>query len=94
MFYVYILANHKRGTLYVGVTRDLAQRIYLHRSGTGSEFAWRHAVFRLVCILPFATALEAIAHEKRLKRWRRVWKIRLIENDNPDWRDLYEDLLR
>ena len=93
MFYVYILTNRKRGTLYTGVTNDLAARIVLHRSGLGSEFVWKHRLFRLVCIQPFATAAEAIAQEKRLKKWRRAWKIRLIERDNPDWRDLYEELL-
>ena len=93
MFYVYILANRMRGTLYVGVTGQLARRISQHREGTGSEFVWKHRLFRLVCIQPFATAMEAMAHEKRLKKWQRSWKIQLIERDNPEWRDLYEDML-
>ena len=93
MFYVYILTNRKYGTLYTGVTNDLATRIALHRSGLGCEFVWKHRLFRLVCVQPFATAAEAIAQEKRLKKWQRHWKIRLIEKDNPDWRDLYEELL-
>jgi putative endonuclease len=94
MFHVYILANRKHGTLYTGVTNGLAARIALHRSGMGSEFVWKYRLFRLVYAAPFPAAAEAIAHEKRLKKWRRAWKIRLIERANPDWRDLYEDLLR
>jgi len=94
MFHVYILTNRKRGTLYTGVTDDLAARIHLHRIGQGSTFVRRHRLFRLVHAAPFATALEAIAHEKRLKKWPRHWKIRLIERDNPEWRDLYEELNR
>jgi putative endonuclease len=93
MFYVYILTNRKQGTLYTGITNDLAARIALHRNGLGSEFVWKHRLFRLVCVQPFATVVEAIAHEKRLKKWPRHWKIRLIEKDNPDWRDLYDELL-
>jgi putative endonuclease len=92
MFHVYILTNRKHGTLYTGVTSDLAARIHFHRLGLGSTFVWQHRLFRLVCILPFATALEAFSHEKRLKKWRRHWKIQLIEENNPDWRDLYEEL--
>ena len=93
MFYVYILTNRKHGTLYTGVTNDLASRIGLHRSGKGSEFVWKHRLFRLVYAQPFATVAEAIVQEKRLKKWQRSWKIQLIERGNPDWRDLYEELL-
>jgi putative endonuclease len=93
MYYVYILTNRKHGTLYVGVTSELASRIALHRSGHGSQFTWKHRLFRLVCVQPFPGANEAITHEKRLKKWRRAWKIQLIENGNPEWRDLYEELL-
>ena len=93
MFPVYILTNRKHGTLYAGVTGELAQRIHLHRSGSGSEFVLKYRLFRLVLALPFPTAIDAITHEKRLKKWPRIWKVRLIEKDNPDWRDLYEDLL-
>jgi putative endonuclease len=93
MFYVYILTNRKDGTLYTGVTGDLAARIDLHRRGMGSEFVRKYRLFRLVHVQPFATALDAIAQEKRLKKWKRAWKIQLIERDNPDWRDLYETLL-
>lgn len=93
MFQIYILTNRKHGTLYTGVTNDLPTRIALHRAGLGSEFVWKHRLFRLVCILPFASALDAISHEKRLKKWRRHWKIQLIEKNNPEWRDLFDELL-
>jgi putative endonuclease len=93
MFYVYILTNRKHGTLYTGVTGDLPTRIDLHRCGMGSDFVRKYRLFRLVHVQPFATALDAIAQEKRLKKWKRTWKIQLIERDNPDWRDLYETLL-
>jgi len=74
------------------VTSHLPARVHAHREGAGSKFAARYGVLRLVCIEPFATALEAVEHEKRLKKWRREWKIRLIERENPEWRDLYDDL--
>ena len=93
MFYVYILTNRKHGTLYTGVTNDLPARIASHRAGLGSEFVWKHRLFRLVCIQCFASVLDAIAQEKRLKRWRRHWKVQLIEKDNPEWHDLFDELL-
>ena len=93
MFYVYILTDRKDGTLYVGVTNNLAARIAQHREGTGSAFVRRYGLFRLVYAQGFAAAREAIENEKRLKRWRRAWKVRLIEEANPNWRDLYEEIL-
>ncbi len=93
MYHVYILTDRKDGTLYTGVTNNLAARITQHRNGTGSAFVWKYGLFRLVWTEPFPTAMEAIANEKRLKRWRRKWKVQLIEKANPDWRDLYEELL-
>jgi putative endonuclease len=86
-FYVYILASRHHGTLYIGITRDLRSRIELHRAGLGSKFVHRYKVFRLVHVETFATALEAIAREKQLKFWKRDWKIKLIEETNPDWND-------
>ena len=91
MFFVYILTNRKHGTPYTGVTGGLLNRLNLHRDGAGSEFVRKYHLNRPVCALPFSTAAEAIAHEKRLKRWRRAWKIQLIERDNPEWRDLLDD---
>jgi putative endonuclease len=93
MFRVYILTNRKHGTLYTGVTNDRPTRIVSHRAGLRSGFVWKHRLFRLVCIQCFASALDAIAQEKRLKKWRRDRKIQLIERDNPEWRDLFDELL-
>ncbi|MCX2721677.1 GIY-YIG nuclease family protein [Roseibium salinum] len=93
-FFVYILASRQRGTLYTGVTNDLARRIHEHREKTASGFTRRYDVTRLVYYESFEAPDLAIAREKRLKRWRREWKIQAIEEFNPDWRDLYEDLNR
>ena len=90
---VYILANRRNGTLYIGVTSDLASRIAHHRDGTGSAFTNRHRTHRLVHAEFHATMLDAITREKRLKEWQRAWKLELIEAANPDWRDLYNDLI-
>ena len=88
VFYVYILASKKGGTLYIGVTRDLRTRIELHRSGRGSEFVKKYRVHLPVHVGAFASPQEAIAREKQLKNWRRSWKIELIERENPGWSDL------
>lgn len=90
--WVYIMANRYRGPLYVGVTADLAARVSQHRDGTGSQFCRDHALTRLVWADFTAPIDEAIAHEKRLKRWRRDWKFDLIERANPEWRDLFAEL--
>ena len=91
-YYVYILASGKNGTLYVGVTNDIARRATEHKEGAVSSFTKRHRVHRLVYMEPHDEILDAIAREKILKRWRRAWKNALIEKENPDWRDLYEEL--
>ena len=91
-YYVYILANRQRGTLYVGVTNDLVRRAYEHREGLVDGFTKTRGVKMLVFFEPHDDIEHAIAHEKRLKRWRRAWKVQLIELTNPDWRDLYDDL--
>jgi putative endonuclease len=85
---VYILASGRHGTLYIGVTNNLPTRIEQHRTGRGSEFVKKYDVHRLVHVETFASPQEAIAREKQLKNWRRDWKIRLIEESNPDWSDL------
>ncbi|WP_420336234.1 GIY-YIG nuclease family protein [Roseibium sp.] len=77
------------GTLCVGVTNDLSRRVYEHRSGIASSFTRKNSVHRLVFAEGFDNVEEAIAMEKRLKRWRRNWKIQLIEKGNPYWLDLY-----
>ncbi len=87
--WLYILASQKNGTLYVGVTNSLAKRVAEHRDGSGSEFARRYRVMRLVYAEHFDDPAEAIAQEKRVKHWRRTWKIELIERANPHWNDLY-----
>ncbi|RJY09694.1 GIY-YIG nuclease family protein [Aurantiacibacter aquimixticola] len=88
---VYLLASARNGTLYVGVTSNLMQRIAQHRAGIGGGFAARHRVTRLVWFEQHGTMEHAIIREKRIKKWNRAWKLRLIEADNPDWRDLAEE---
>jgi putative endonuclease len=88
--WVYIMADRYRGTLYVGVTAHLSARIPQHREGTGSDFCARYGLGRLVWADRCPTIEDAIAHEKRLKRWRREWKFALVEKENPEWRDLFD----
>ncbi|MCF8706767.1 GIY-YIG nuclease family protein [Rhizorhapis sp. SPR117] len=88
--WVYILASRYRGTLYIGVTANLAQRIWQHRNGMGSDHVRKYDVFRLVYTEPHTIIQEAIQREKQLKRWKRDWKIRLVEEQNPDWVDLFD----
>ncbi len=90
-YYVYILASRKNGTLYIGVTSNLRQRVHQHRSGTVPGFTHRYGVHRLVYFETFCRIGDALTAEKRLKKWNRQWKIRLIEEHNPEWRDLCED---
>ncbi|MEM8754991.1 MAG: GIY-YIG nuclease family protein [Pseudomonadota bacterium] len=90
--YVYILTNRPNGVLYTGVTNDLRSRIDQHRKGDGSRFAGRYNCRRLVWAELHARIDEAIVREKRIKKWKRAWKVRLIEEGNPDWRDLADDL--
>ncbi len=92
-YYVYILASRKLGTLYVGVTRDLVRRIGEHKHKVTPGFTERYNVDRLVWFECFDDALNAIKYEKEIKKWRRAWKIELIEKENPDWRDLYPEIL-
>ena len=92
--YVYILASHKKGTLYIGVTNDLVRRSLEHRQETVEGFTKKYGVKQLVYFETFDDITTAIAHEKKLKRWRRDWKLALIEKDNTDWRDLFETITR
>ena len=92
LYYVYILASRRNGTLYTGVTGNLAKRVYEHREGLRPGFTRRYGVKRLVWYAIHNEITEAIAHEKKLKHWRRGWKLDLIEAMNPQWRDLYETL--
>jgi len=91
--WVYIMADRYRGTLYVGVTADLSARVYQHREGNGADFCARYGLTRLVWAEKGDSIDAAIAHEKRVKRWRREWKIALVEKGNPDWNDLFDLLL-
>lgn len=91
--WVYIMAVRYRGTLYVGVTADLSARVSQHRVGTGSDFCARYGLTRLVWAEQCDSIDVAIAHEKRVKRWRREWKFALVEKANPDWDDLFDRLL-
>jgi len=88
-YWVYILASRRHGTLYVGVTNSLETRIAQHRAKAAPGFTRTYGVDRLVYYQGFGEVGEAIRFEKRLKRWRRDWKIRIIEEDNPHWDDLY-----
>jgi putative endonuclease len=90
--WVYILANRYRGAMYVGVTAQLNRRIYEHRTGNGSQYAKERGALRLVWAGHLPSMVDAIIHEKRIKRWLRPWKFALIEEGNPDWRDLYDEL--
>ena len=89
-YYVYILASRKNGTLYIGVTNDLRRRAYEHRKGLIQGFTRRYGLKRLVYFEETGSIEGAIWREKQLKWWRRVWKIALIEKENPDWDDLAE----
>ncbi len=91
---VYILTNKPWGTLYAGVTAFPVRRIWEHKSGLGSDFVWQHRLGVLAWIEWNQTMDEAIRREKRLKKWRRSWKIRLIMVDNPKWVDMYDSLLK
>jgi putative endonuclease len=91
---VYIMASQKNGTLYTGVTANLAERVHQHRTGDSKGFTSRYGVKRLVWYRVHESIVEAIADEKRLKKYRREWKINLIEAMNPEWYDLYLSLNR
>ena len=91
-YYVYILASRRNGTLYTGVTNDIARRVHEHREGVAEGFTKRHGVTCLVYMEPHDRIEDAILREKRIKRWRRAWKCSLVERDNPEWADLYGQL--
>lgn len=91
-YYVYILASKRNGTLYVGVTNDLARRVHEHRTGAIPGFTAKYGVKMLVWYETYGWIDEAITRETRIKGWRRAWKLKLIEEFNPHWSDLYETL--
>jgi putative endonuclease len=90
--YVYILASCRNGTLYIGLTSDLIRRIWEHKNKVIPCFTEKYSVTMLVYYEIFSDITLAAAREKRLKEWKRQWKIELIENMNPDWRDLYYEI--
>ena len=90
---MYILASQKNGTLYTGVTSDLAGRLLQHQTKTGSKFAARYGVTRLVWFDEYDLITDAITREKTIKKWPRQWKINLIEERNPNWHDISWQLL-
>ena len=90
-FCVYILASARNGTLYIGVTSDLVRRVWQHREGLADGFTKK---YRTSILVWYDTADSAITREKQIKKWNRGWKIRLIEETNPYWNDLYEQITR
>ena len=91
-FYVYLFASQKNGTLYTGVTSDLVKRVWEHREGVVEGFTSKYGVKDLVWFEVHDNAISAISREKQLKKWNREWKINLIQQENPTWRDLYADI--
>jgi putative endonuclease len=89
-YYVYILASQRNGTLYIGVTNDLVRRIHEHKNNEIEGFTKKYNIKQLVHYEQTNEIAVAIAREKQLKAWHRIWKLRLIEENNPEWRDLYE----
>jgi putative endonuclease len=87
--FVYILASKKGGTLYTGVTADLARRVFEHKQRLGTGFTNRYGAIRLVWYREYVDIGDAIVDEKRIKKWRRDWKISLVEEMNPEWQELY-----
>ena len=92
-YYVYIMANKPYGTLYTGVTNDLIRRVYQHRNDLLEGFTKKYGVHMLVHFEQGTDVSAAIWREKSIKNWHRAWKITLIEEDNPEWRDLYPELV-
>ena len=92
-YYVYILASKRNGTIYIGVTGDLIKRVWEHKNDLADGFTKKYQVHMLVYFEQTESVESAIIREKQLKKWNRKWKLALIEKENPDWIDLYPDLL-
>ncbi|MEM6339026.1 MAG: GIY-YIG nuclease family protein [Pseudomonadota bacterium] len=90
---MYILASKKNGTLYIGVTNDICRRVYEHKEKLVAGFTEKYNVSKLVYVEEFDNINEALHREKCIKKWNRKWKLRIIEEQNPDWNDLYENIL-
>ena len=92
-YYVYILASKKNGTLYIGVTNNLVRRIYAHKNGFVDGFTKKYKIYTLVYYEVYTHVYDAITREKNLKKWNRKWKLKLIEKHNPNWNDLYPNII-
>lgn len=92
-YFVYILASNRNGTLYVGITSNLVRRIYEHKSGLAEGFTKEYGVYDLVYFETHDNINEALLREKQMKKWNRQWKIRIIEEMNPKWQDLYSQII-
>jgi len=93
-YYVYILASKRNGTLYIGTTSDLVKRVWQHKTGMVEGFTKKYQVHQLVYYEQTGNVISAIEREKRIKKWKRKWKINLIEKQNPKWQDLYNDIAK
>lgn len=93
-FYVYILTNRRNGTLYTGITSNLIKRVQEHKNKLVEGFTKKYSTDKLVYYEQTTDAQGALAREKHFKRWKRAWKIELIEKENPTWRDLYNDIIK
>ena len=92
-FFVYILASKRNGTLYTGITSDLVKRVWQHKNNSVEGFTKKYNVKILVYYEIYDDAENAIVREKRIKKWKRAWKLRLIEEKNPHWKDLYDEII-
>jgi putative endonuclease len=93
-YYVYILSSKRNGTLYIGVTSNLPNRVYQHKMRQIKGFTEKYNINKLVYYEQGEDSIGAIAREKQLKKWKRQWKIELIEKENPNWKDLYHDIIQ
>ena len=94
IFYVYMLASKRNGTLYIGMTSDLMKRMWQHKEGMADGFTKQYSVHNLVWYEQHETSESAIKRERSMKEWQRAWKVQLIEESNPEWHDLYKGLAR
>ncbi|MEE9441980.1 MAG: GIY-YIG nuclease family protein [candidate division Zixibacteria bacterium] len=92
-YYIYIMASERNGTLYIGVTNDLVRRAYEHKNKLIEGFTKKYGIHKLVYFEQTSDVESAIAREKQMKKWNRKWKLRLIEESNPGWKDLYNKLV-
>ncbi|HVT01481.1 MAG TPA: GIY-YIG nuclease family protein [Patescibacteria group bacterium] len=92
-YWVYILANKRNGTLYIGVTSDLVKRVWEHKNNLVKGFTNKYDIHTLVYFEQTSDINEAIKREKQLKKWNRIWKLKLIEETNPEWKDLYKEII-